>query len=178
MVLVACAETRQDVPAPARDPSISPAFRKSRSYAERSGLPWFILSAEYGLLAPDQLVAPYDRYLPDMTAGYRAAWGLRTVERLSLLHGPLHGRVIEAHAGAAYINAITPHLTRQGAELVDQLQGLGQGERQAWYGTTAALTQFVDQLLAVEAARSPAQFLATARSWPRSAATTASTRAG
>jgi hypothetical protein len=167
LVLVACAKTKLSVPAQARDLYISPTFAKSRAYAEAQNVPWFILSAEFGLLSPDQLVAPYDRYLPDMSPGYRAAWGRWTVERLALLAGALDGRVVEVHAGAPYVDAIAPHLAAKGARLVDRLKGLRQGERQAWYGSRPADTPalefktFADQLVAAETGRSPAQFLAT-----------------
>ena len=39
------------------------------------GLPWFILSAEHGLVAPDEWLAPYERYLPDTPSAFRQAWG-------------------------------------------------------------------------------------------------------
>jgi len=167
VVLVACAKTKLSVPAPARDLYISSNFRKSRSYAESTGVPWFILSAEYGLLTPDQLIAPYDRYLPDMPDSYRAAWGLWTVERLALLAGPLAGRMVEVHAGVAYVDAIAPPLAAKRARLVDRLKGLRQGERQSWYGTKATagpeidVARLVEQLRTVGVGRSPAQFLAT-----------------
>jgi hypothetical protein len=174
IVLVACARTKLNVPAPARDLYVSPLFRKSRSYAERLGVPWFILSAEHGLLPPDQLVAPYERYLPNTPDSYRTAWGLWTVERLALLTGALDGRVIEVHAGAAYVDAIAPRLAAKGAQVIDRLKGLTLGARLAWYDAqidgdpTAAVEkpeadvrQLAEQLRTVEAAMSPAQFLAT-----------------
>jgi hypothetical protein len=46
------------VPAAARDLYRSPLFRKERAYAEQSGVPWFILSAEHGLGAPDEWRTP------------------------------------------------------------------------------------------------------------------------
>ena len=38
---------------PARDVYVSPLWRYRREYAERLAVPWFILSAKHGLLAPD-----------------------------------------------------------------------------------------------------------------------------
>jgi hypothetical protein len=137
-------------------------------------VPWFILSAEHALLPPDQLVAPYERYLPSTPDSYRTAWGLWTVERLALLTGALDGRVIEVHTGAAYVDAIAPRLAAKGAQVVDRLKGLSLGARLAWYDaqfdgdpTPAAevpdadVRRLAGQLHAVEAAMSPAQFLAT-----------------
>jgi hypothetical protein len=170
IVLVACAKTKLGRPAPARDLYTSPTYIKSRRYAEGMGALWFILSAEHGLLTPEQLVAPYDRYLPDMSRSYREAWGRWTVERLALLAGPLEARVIEVHAGAPYVAAIAPHLMDKGACLAEPLKGLRQGERAAWYDSHPAnnaprppdleVMPFVEQLLDFKEATTPADFLA------------------
>ena len=37
-----------------------PWFYKARTYVERTGRPWFVLSAKYGLVHPDEVIAPYD----------------------------------------------------------------------------------------------------------------------
>jgi hypothetical protein len=169
LILVSCATTKGDDPAPARELYVSPLFRKSRAYAERTGRPWFILSAEYGLLTPDQVIAPYERYLPATPPSYRSAWGRWVAERLDLLAGPLAGRVVEIHAGSAYVDAVAGHLTAKGAEIVDRLHGLSQGDRLAWYGNEQAgqppepvADRLVAELLDGDAAVRPAEFLATA----------------
>jgi hypothetical protein len=66
-------KTKTDLPMPVRELFISPVFRKRRRYAEASERPWFILSAEYGLLKSDTVVAPYGTYLPDQSPQYRHA---------------------------------------------------------------------------------------------------------
>jgi hypothetical protein len=165
---VACAKTKLGKPASARDLYTSPTLIKSRRYAEATGVPWFVLSAEYGLLSPDQPIAPYDRYLPDMPGGYREAWGRWTVERLLLLAGPLEAQVVEVHAGAPYVNAIAPHLMGKGAHLVEPLKGLRQGERAAWYGAHPA--HYVPQPLDLDvvwAATTNSRLFAVARRHPR-----------
>src|SRR5680860_82227 len=85
LLLVACVKAKAAAPAAARDLYVSPLFRKERDYAERSGVPWFILSAEHGLVAPDEWLAPYERYLPDTPRSFRSAWGHWVAERLELL---------------------------------------------------------------------------------------------
>jgi hypothetical protein len=74
IVLVACVKSKETRPAAAKDLYISALFRKERAYADCAGVPWFILSAEHGLVAPDEWLAPYERYLTD-TIGccYRSA---------------------------------------------------------------------------------------------------------
>ena len=75
LLLVTCVKSKLTVPAAAKDLYVSPLFTRQRAYAENRGLPWFILSAEHGLVAPEEWLAPYERYLPDTPAAYRAAWG-------------------------------------------------------------------------------------------------------
>jgi Family of unknown function (DUF6884) len=137
LVLVACVKEKLSVPAAARDLYVSPLFRKERAYAERSGRRWFILSAEHGLVAPDEWLAPYERYLPDTPSAFRQAWGMWVAERLDLLAGPLRTQVIEIHAGSAYIDPLRGHLATKGARLLEPLAGLTMGQRLAWYAQTS-----------------------------------------
>ena len=108
IVLVACVKSKGTRPAAAKDLYTSALFRKERAYAERAGVPWFILSAEHGLVAPDEWLAPYERYLADTTASYRLAWGGWVAARLDLLAGPLSDKVVEIHAGSTYLDVIRP----------------------------------------------------------------------
>ncbi|UTT50956.1 DUF6884 domain-containing protein [Rhodococcus gordoniae] len=137
LVLVTCVKTKLEVPAAAKDLYISPLFTRQRAYAETTGVPWFILSAEHGLVAPGDWLAPYERYLPDTPTAYRAAWGLWAVERLDLVAGPLPGKVVELHAGSAYIDAVSAPLVIKGASVRTPLDGLSMGQRLAWYNTHA-----------------------------------------
>lgn len=141
LILIGCVKKKLATPAAAKDLYTSPLFRRGRAYAERSGVPWFILSAEHGLVRPDQEMAPYDLRLSATSKGYRRAWGLAVVSDLETAVGGLRGKTIEIHAGAAYSDAIRPHLSDGGATVVEPLAGLKLGPRLSWYGTeTAAST--------------------------------------
>lgn len=135
LLLVTCVKTKQRRPSAAKDLYTSPLFRKQRAYAETGHAPWFILSAEHGLVAPDDWLAPYERYLPDTPASYREAWAAWVAERLQMLTGPMTGKVIEVHAGADYLDVLRPVLEERGAAVTDPLRGLSMGERLAWYKT-------------------------------------------
>ena len=74
VLLIACVKSKLTRPAAAKDLYVSPLFTRERQYAESRGVPWFILSAEHALVAPDEWLSPYERYLPDTPASYRAAW--------------------------------------------------------------------------------------------------------
>ncbi len=171
IVLVTCVKSKGTRPSAAKDLYTSTLFKKQRAYAERSGVPWFILSAEHGLVGPDEWLAPYERFLADTTASYRAAWGTWVAARLELLAGPLWDKTVEVHAGSTYLAAVRPQLEKLGARVVDSLQGLQMGERLAWYGATAVepaaqaddVKSFVQVLRNAAAAVSPQEFIARGR---------------
>jgi hypothetical protein len=175
LLLVSCAKEKLPVPAAARDLYVSPLFRKAREYAERVGVPWFILSAEHGLVAPDEWLSPYERYLPETSASFRRAWGTWVVERLELLTGSLESRTIEVHAGATYVDALRAPLKEKGASLFEPLAGLGMGQRLAWYGARlhtieeqdtpgadphGAVEDFCERLTEDSTAVAPGEFIA------------------
>jgi hypothetical protein len=133
VVLVGCVKSKGEYPAAARDLFTSPLFAKRRAYAHSLGRPWFVLSAKHALVEPDELLAPYDVYLPEQSPAYRMAWGAWVVERLVALLGPLQGRLVEVHAGSAYVGPLVRPLAAQGAQLHAPLAGLAMGEQLAWY---------------------------------------------
>lgn len=174
LILVGCVKRKLGVPAPAKDLYTSALFRKERAYAERAGAPWFILSAEHGLVAPDTVLEPYDLRLSKTPRGYRRSWGRRVVEQLHEAVGPITGKTVEIHAGSAYSDAIRELLSRDGATVIEPLAGLTMGARLAWYGpvtepvTTktptqmprAGVTDLLAMLTRVDNAISAAEFLA------------------
>ncbi|KRF37396.1 DUF6884 domain-containing protein [Nocardioides sp. Soil805] len=145
LLLVACVKEKLPAPAAARDLYVSPLFKKEREYAERVGLPWFILSAEHGLVVPDEWLSPYERYLPETPPSFRRAWGTWVVERLELLSGSLAGRTIEVHAGATYVDVLGGPFASKGASVYAPLAGLRMGQRLAWYDAQAGLSHARNQ---------------------------------
>lgn len=133
VVLVGCVKSKRQSGALARDLYTSDYFLKMRAYAEATGAPWFILSAEHGLVDPGEWLEPYERYLPDTSREYRRAWGQKVAAQLERAMGSLAGLVIDVHAGAAYVESMAGALHEHGAEVVDQLQGLSFGRRLSWY---------------------------------------------
>jgi len=168
VLLVTCVKTKQQYPCAAKDLYISTLFKKQKAYAERLNVPWFILSAEHGLVAPDEWLAPYERYLPDTPATYRSAWADWVAARLELLVGTLRGTTIEIHAGADYLDAIRHQLDARGAIVIDPLNRLTYGQRLAWYGAAEpgqTVSEFddqsiIDKLLDQSVAVAPSAFLA------------------
>jgi hypothetical protein len=137
VVLVSCTLRKLGRPAPARDLYRGTVFDKAREYAEDAGLRWFVVSAKYGLLDPDDVVGPYDLRLEDREARYREVWGRFVAAQLAE-RMPLSGATVEAHASRSYVEPLREPLERAGATLVTPLEGLRQGERLSWYGHRSA----------------------------------------
>lgn len=149
IVLVGCVKTKLVHGARARDLYASDYFLKMRQYAEASGLPWFILSAEHGLVAPEDWLEPYERYLPETSREYRHDWGERVALQLEEATGQLTGVVVDVHAGAAYVEAVERAVAPRGAVVLDQLHGLPFGHRLSWYLQRASASpEPLDQVVA------------------------------
>lgn len=174
LVLVGCVKRKLDVPAPAKDLYTSTLFRKERAYAEQAGARWFVLSAEHGLVDPEQVLEPYDLRLSKTSRDYRRAWGARVVKQLGEAVGTVAGLTIEVHAGSAYADAIRGLLSGEGATVIEPLAGLTMGARLSWYGTAgnpvstvtppqmpdAGVAELLDRLTRADEAITPAAFLA------------------
>jgi hypothetical protein len=124
--LVACCKKKLAESAEARSLYISPLFRKASRYCEAQYDAWFILSAKYGLVAPEQIIAPYDCRLLAQGEAARAAWG-RTVLAQIQARG-LVKATFYFHAGKAYRKPLASSLKCR-----FPLKGLGIGRQMAWY---------------------------------------------
>lgn len=133
LVLVGCVKTQLPVRAPADELFGSPLFRRRREFAERSGLPWFVLSSRHGLVRPEEVIEPYDLCLARQPIAARRAWGRLVIGQLHAVLGNLTGRTLEIHAGAAHIEPIELGLCESGATVVTPLRGLALGQHLAWY---------------------------------------------
>jgi len=130
--LVSCVRQKREQASAARDLYVSALFRKARRYAEASGCPWFILSAEYGLVAPDQVVAPYERTLNAMPVAERRAWAGRVAVQLAQAVPDL-SRVVFL-AGERYREFLARHLAGRGVAVSVPIEGLRIGEQLSWLG--------------------------------------------
>jgi hypothetical protein len=137
VVLVGGVKWKRDHPAPAEELYASPLFRHRREFAELTGPPWFILSPKYGLVAPDEVIAPYDLAMAQQSRDYRAAWAGFVAEQLVATLGSLQGVVFEVHAGAAYVDPLEPVLRARTAAVTTPVRGLTQGQHLAWYAARA-----------------------------------------
>lgn len=135
VVLVGCGKAKTPNPGPAKLLYTSPGFRNRRRIAEVAGETWFILSAEHGLVQPDEWLAPYDLALSQTPQEYRRAWGEFVVARLSRLLGgltELQGSQVLILAPASYADSVRRPLQELGAVIAEPLSGLPQGLQSKW----------------------------------------------
>lgn len=132
VLLVGCVKSKRSQSAAAKDLYTSALFARRRRYAEAAGVPWFVVSGRWGLVAPDEVIAPYDQYLGDMPSAYRRAWAEFVVAQLTLVTR-LSGALVELHAGDRYVDALRPVLERAGATVSDPVDAASMGETLAWY---------------------------------------------
>lgn len=128
--LVACTSRKGDQPATAEFIYRSPLFSAARSYAERRGDQWFILSAKHGLLSPEDVIAPYNESLLNQSDAQRQAWAAG-VHKAFVSRVPPGGRVIFL-AGSAYRSYLAPAFEAEGRETAAPMSALGIGSQVAW----------------------------------------------
>jgi cytoplasmic iron level regulating protein YaaA (DUF328/UPF0246 family) len=127
VALVSCVKKKQSSAAPARDLYLSHLFRGLRRYAESHADVWYILSAEHGLLKPDQVIEPYERTLNTMPKRDRTAWAERV--RQQLLEILPANAEVTLLAGLRYREGIETFLREQGFTVSVPLEGLKIGEQ-------------------------------------------------
>jgi uncharacterized HhH-GPD family protein len=140
-IIIGCVSRKRSGPAKARDLYVSSMFAKRRRYAESTGKPWFIFSAEHGIIDPEAVISPYDVALARLPIEQVRAKGLQAADQLETLVGNLRGKIFEIHAGAAYVMSIRGPLAKRGAILQNPLEGLRFGYQLQWYDQRAGLVK-------------------------------------
>ncbi len=127
IALVSCVKAKQTQPAPAAELYTSQLFRGLRMYALTHADRWFILSAEHGVLAPEVIVAPYERTLNRMRSLERRAWAERVQEQLRQVLPPASDVLILA--GERYREHLVSFLREHGFGVTVPLEGLSIGRQ-------------------------------------------------
>ena len=135
LFLVSCVSQKRQGRSRARDLYLSPWFLKARDYVEATRMPWFILSAEHGLLHPDTEVSPYERTLNTMPVAERRAWASRVLEALRP-HLPGTEQVVLL-AGDRYREFLMPSLKAACRDVRVPMEGLKIGFQLQWLGANA-----------------------------------------
>jgi hypothetical protein len=141
VVLIGCGKRKSPHPCRADGMYIGSLFRKRLEYASRSGWPFFIVSAKYGLIPPTTLIAPYDLTIADLGPLELAAWSLGVTQAvISHLSEPFDSRrfSVELHMGSDYAEPLRSLLPAVGINYDWPVQGLSQGEQMRWYTESAS----------------------------------------
>ena len=128
--LVSCVAQKTPYPAPARDLYVSPLFRKARAYVLKSGSPWFILSAEHGLVHPDDVLAPYEKTLNNMRVAERRTWAEKVQSQME--QALLDADEVIILAGTRYREHLEDWLNRRFAHVQVPMKGLRIGKQLQW----------------------------------------------
>lgn len=133
--LVSCVGKKRRGPARAKDLYASEWFRRARRLIEQTGRPWFILSAKFGLVAPNQAITRYNRTLNTMRVAERRAWAGNVKAQISRrIHN--FDRVV-VFAGKRYREFLMDYL--RGRWVVEvPMRHRGIGKQLHWLGREAA----------------------------------------
>jgi hypothetical protein len=128
VVLVSCVKSKCDHPCRAADIYTSPLFRKMMAYAySLNPENIFILSAKYGLVDPDDEIAPYEQTLKRMKSGERRAWAKIVLAELER-HCDLDEDRFLFLAGLPYRENLVPHIRHYSVPM----EGLSFGMQLQW----------------------------------------------
>lgn len=137
VILVSCVAGKKADLNRAADLYTSAWFIKARRLVERTGAPWFILSAEHGLLGPETMVGPYNKTLNTMSTAERRAWAERV--QLQLDAELPEADEIVVLAGNRYREYLMPYLRGRFPKVEVPMEGLTIGRQLSWMDNATTL---------------------------------------
>ncbi len=130
IVLVSCVSEKNTMACPARYLYTSDWFTKAARYAEQIADEWYILSAKYDLVHPDQILEPYNATLKMMGKNARKVWADRIFLQLKILLRPYD--TVTFLAGQSYREFLLDLISRMGCQIEIPMEGLRIGEQMQW----------------------------------------------
>lgn len=130
LFLVACVKTKAPTVQKARDLYRSSLFDGARRLVEATGCRWFILSAKYGLVEPDQRIEPYEQTLKGAPVAERRAWASKVREQMAQLLPPTDHVVVLA--GREYREFLMEEFRRCATRVDVPMAGLTMGRQIQW----------------------------------------------
>jgi len=128
---VSCVGKKCDRAMPAKDLYVSEWFLKARDYVERHADVWFILSARFGLVKPEQIIEPYEQTLNSMSIGERRAWAHQVRAQMEA-QLPVQGRCVVL-AGSRYREFLMEYLSSRFTTEIP-MERLAIGKQLQWLG--------------------------------------------
>lgn len=110
IALISCSKSKQNYPCPARELyAPSQLFSLSYQYAKKVADEVYVLSARYGLLAEEDVVAPYDLTLTELPEHRQRDWANYVLRQMGERFD-LNRDVFVILAGRNYYKNLLPHL--------------------------------------------------------------------
>ena len=132
--LVGCVKTKIEEAAPPRKLYNSDYFEKMSSYSENYHDDWYMMSAKHGILEPDgEPIEPYNETLRNYTKAEKREWAEGIAKELADKGIVSEDVTIVIHAGKDYYEELVPLIQDQCADVEIPTEGLGIGEKKAWY---------------------------------------------
>jgi len=131
IALVACVKTKASTPRPAGDLYTSDLFAKASAYAEKISDAWYILSAKYGLVGPNEIIAPYEKTLRQMPIAQRKAWAAQVFQDLCAVAVKPGDRIVIL-TGEDYREYLVEPLRAFGCHVEIPMLGLSFGKQKSW----------------------------------------------
>jgi hypothetical protein len=132
--LIGCVKSKRTSRARAKDLYTSPLFLGRRRFVESTCDRWFILSAEHGLVNPEEDLDPYDKTLTKASVSERRAWSRNVFASLQRELGDLREMTFEIHAGRSYYDfGLLESLQQSEASVELPVRGLPLGRQLAFY---------------------------------------------
>lgn len=113
--------------------SPSTLYSKAFEYASKSYDAVAILSGKYGLLLPAEEVAPYERFLGDLSIEQVKEWSDMVFDQMKKKLNLNDYDRVYFHAGKRYREYLIPMLEKMGIQCEVPLKHLGIGKQLAWY---------------------------------------------
>lgn len=105
-------------------------FRFASEYCRSHYDQWYILSAKYGLLSPNEIIQPYDKCLYSMSVEDQERWGRMVADQIRQEVMPEDE--LYFHTGSLYSARIAKFLKNE-YHLYEPMQGLPIGKQMHWY---------------------------------------------
>lgn len=131
--LLACVKNKRHTEAKAKDLYVSHYFNKGRSYVERCYDRWYILSAKYYLLNPEELIQSYEKTLKKMPIEERREWSKKVFNQISSEFPNPRSCSLFFHTGKEYREFLIPLLRTSGYKCNVPLEGLSIGKQMQLY---------------------------------------------
>jgi hypothetical protein len=130
IAFISCVGKKKPRRAKAKDLYQSDWFKKARRYVEQNEMSWYILSAEYGLVHPDDLIDPYEKTLNKMNLNKRKQWAQMISDEIVENIPPSK---IVFFAGWKYREFLSEILRENGYLIEIPLENMPIGKQLSWF---------------------------------------------